>query len=396
MPKTLFRNARLADGASADIAVEDGRIVAIGTGAEPGTYETVDLLGALVVPSFVDGHIHLDTTLLGEPWRPHKPNTGTFDVLERVRFQRENLRDAAPVEVRAAAEIALCLANGTTRIRSHVDINPTVGLTHLEVLLAVREAHRDLVSIQIVAFPQDGILAAPGTADLLDQAVAAGADLVGGLDPASLDRDVEAHLEIVFGVAERHGVGVDIHLHDGHSLGLFELDRIAARTRALGMAGRVAVSHAYALGDVPLDAALRTADALAASGVAIMTNAPGANPFPPVKALRAAGVTVFSGNDNIRDSWWPYGDGDMLNRAMLIGYRSGFYTDEDLAVAFDLVTAAGARALQLDDHGLRVGARADFVVLPAENVPAAVAAPPRKRAVYSRGRLVARDGELVR
>ncbi len=158
---------------------------------------------------------------------------------------------------------------------------------------------------------------------------------------------------------------------------------------------RVAVSHAYTLGEVEPDAFARAADGLAAAGVAIMTNAPGSHAFPPVAALRAAGVTVFGGSDNIRDSWWPYGDGDMLNRANMIGYRSGFYEDRELEDAFDVVTHAGARALGLEGYGLVPGARADFVALKAAHVPEAVVAVPRERAVYRAGRLVARDGKLL-
>jgi cytosine deaminase len=126
-----------------------------------------------------------------------------------------------------------------------------------------------------------------------------------------------------------------------------------------------------------------------------MTNAPGAHSFPPVATLRSAGVTVFSGSDNIRDSWWPYGDGDMLGRATIIGYRSGFYTDEELEAAFDIVTSSGAKALRLEDYGLIEGARADFVVLEAAHVPEAVVSVPKRRAVYKAGKLVAQNGELV-
>jgi cytosine deaminase len=126
-----------------------------------------------------------------------------------------------------------------------------------------------------------------------------------------------------------------------------------------------------------------------------MTNAPGARPFPPILALRNAGVTVFSGNDNIRDSWWPYGDGDMLRRATTLGYRSGFNIDEELRVAFDVVTEAGAKALRLEGYGLRVGAKADFVTLHAEHVPEAVVAVPQGRCVYKDGRLVASNGKIV-
>ncbi len=152
------------------------------------------------------------------------------------------------------------------------------------------------------------------------------------------------------------------------------IEQIAARTRALGMEGRVAISHAYGLGDISADYFKKVADILARCGVAIMTNAPGARPFPPILTLRNAGVTVFSGNDNIRDSWWPYGDGDMLRRATTLGYRSGFNIDAELRAAFDVVTEAGAKALRLDHYGLRVGAKADFVTLNAAHVPEAVVA----------------------
>ncbi|TIT96272.1 MAG: metal-dependent hydrolase, partial [Mesorhizobium sp.] len=209
------------------------------------------------------------------------------------------------------------------------------------------------------------------------------------------DRDVNGHLDVVFGLAERRGVGVDIHLHDGGTLGLFEIEEICARTAAMSMQGKVAVSHAYALGDISADTLARAGEMLAASGVAIMTNAPGNHPFPPVAALRKAGVTVFAGSDNIRDSWWPYGDGDMLNRANMIGYRSAFYEDRELEAACDLVSHAGAKALGLEGYGIAVGAKADFVALKAEHVPEAVVAVPRERTVFRRGMLVARDSRMT-
>jgi cytosine deaminase len=297
----IFDGARLPDRSLASIAVREGRIAAIA--ADPvalgGAAAREDLGGALVIPGLVDGHIHLDKGFIGDRWKPHRPCTAGFDVRERVAFEKELLAAAAPMETRAAALIALAAAQGTTHMRSHVDIDAAIGLSHLETILAVREAHRELMSIELVAFPQSGILASPGTAALLDAAIAAGAGVVGGLDPAGFDGSIDGHLDVVFGLAERRGAKVDIHLHDPGMLGIFELEQIAARTRALGLAGRVAVSHAYALGDVPLDTLRRTAARLAEAGVAIMTNAPGARAFPPVLELRRAGVLVFSGNDNL-------------------------------------------------------------------------------------------------
>ncbi|PZM15921.1 amidohydrolase family protein [Rhizobium tubonense] len=394
----VFTNAKLPDGSVRDIGVTAGRIAVIAPADTIASKakDKVDLAGALVVPGFVEGHIHLDTSFYGDKWISHRPCTDGFDVRERVAFQHQNMAIAAPMDQRARNQLDLCIANGSTAMRSHVMVDGSVGLKSLETVMKVREEYRDLIDIQLVAFPQSGILKSRGTAELMDEAISIGADVVGGLDPASFDRDLKAHLDVVFGIAERRGVDVDIHLHDAGALGVFTIEDICARTRALGMEGRVAVSHAYGLGDIPPDAAKRAAEMLAAAGVSIMTNAPGAHNFPPVALLRSAGVTVFSGSDNIRDSWWPYGDGDMLSRAMLIGYRSGFYTDDELRIAFDVVTAAGAKALRLEGYGLQLGAKADFVTLAAEHVPEAVVAVPKSRSVYKSGVLVARDRSVVR
>ncbi|MFC6447902.1 amidohydrolase family protein [Shinella zoogloeoides] len=397
MTETLFTNAKLADGSLKDIGVAGGRIVSIApAGAASDTASMVDIAGALLVPAFVEGHIHLDTSFYGDKWIAHKPCTNGFDVHERVAFQAENMAGAAPMAERARNQLELCVSNGSLQMRSHVMVDGSVGLKSLETILAVREAYRDIIDIQLVAFPQSGILKSPGTPELLDEAIAMGADLVGGLDPASFDRDVQGHLDVVFGVAGKHGVGVDIHLHDFGTLGAFTVEEICARTVALGMQGKVAISHAYGLGNLDPDAARRIGAKIAAAGVSIMTNAPGDHAFPPVALLRGEGVNVFAGSDNIRDSWWPYGDGDMLGRAMMIGYRSGFYTDEELSAAFDVVTAAGAKALGLEGYGIAVGAKADFVTLAAAHVPEAVVALPKGRRVFRAGRLVAENEAMVR
>ncbi|MDQ0321076.1 cytosine deaminase [Pararhizobium capsulatum DSM 1112] len=394
---TVFTNAKLADGRLCDIGVSGGRIASIEpAGAKPATAPVVDIAEALLVASFVEGHIHLDTSFYGDKWIPHKPCTNGFDVHERVAFQAQNMAQAAPMIERARSQLELCVSNGTLQMRSHVMVDGSVGLTSLETILKVREEYKGLIDIQLVAFPQSGILKSPGTPELMDEAIALGADVVGGLDPGSFDRDVKGHLDVVFGIAEKRGVDIDIHLHDAGSLGAFTIEDICARTTALGMQGHVAVSHAYGLGDLAPEAAKKIAALIAESGVSIMTNAPGNHNFPPVALLRKAGVTVFSGSDNIRDSWWPYGDGDMLGRAMMIGYRSGFYTDEELSAAFDVVTAAGAKALRLEGYGIALGAKADFVTLAAEHVPEAIVAIPKGRKVFKEGRLVAQDGAVVR
>lgn len=392
----VLDNVRLPDGAVRSIGIGGGRIVAL---ASPGAASLEacarhDLGGALVLPGFVDGHNHLDTTFLGDIWRPHQPCSAGFDVGERLAIQKDWLARGAPLADRASALIERSVSRGTTHMRTHVEIDTDVGLAHLEGIVALRERYRDAISIQIVGLAR-GLLTRPGTRELLDEALSQGADVVGGLDPAGFEGDIEAHLEIVFALAERHGKGIDLHLHDGGQLGLLTLERMASRTRAAGLEGRVVASHAYALGEVPREAMLRTAEHLAAAGVAIMTNAPGHHPFPPVLALREAGVTVFAGNDDIRDAWWPYGDGDMLERAMMIGYRSGFNTDDELKFAFDMVTQVPASVLGLADYGLGIGCLADLVVVDADHAPMAVVARPVRREVYKAGRLIAQNGAFL-
>ncbi len=386
MTERLFRNVQLADGSVIDLAIRDGRFVLV-RDLSAGV-NTVDLEGLLALPGFVDGHIHLDKSFLGDRWHPWQP---VASLRERLAVEKRLLSGARPIAERADRLIAQAYAHGTVAMRSHVDVDATTDLANLHAVMEARDAWRDRVDIELVAFPQAGILTCPGTAEILDAALDDGADAIGGIDPTALDGDAKAHLDIVFGLAEKHGSKIDIHLHEHDEGGILQLERIAGYTKAAGLSGRVTVSHAYALGDVSVDRARRAAATLAAAGVAILTNAPGDHPFPPISILKAEGVRVFAGNDNIRDAWWPYGDADMLNRAMLIGYRSGFYSDEDLRFALEMATTGAAGVLGLDDYGITVGKQATFVLVEADNAAAAVAAPPAERLLVQRGEIVCPD-----
>ena len=383
----MIRNARLPDGSRHDIEIADGRIAALRspTDSEPGV---------LLLPPLVDGHIHLDKTLLGLPWVPNQAVGNT--VADRIAAERKVRSTRTVPETETGANLLKqVVATGTLHMRSHVDIDNQLGLRNLEAVLAIRERFGDLVSIQIVAFPQSGIVRSPGTAELLDEAIAQGADLVGGLDPVGIDGDLDGHLDPIFAIAGKRGVGIDIHLHDGGEGGIAQMLAIAERTRATGLTGKVAISHAFALGSVPTETAARTADTLAEAGIAIMSHGPGAATMPPLPLLRRHGVEVFGGSDNIRDAWSPFGNGDMLERAMLIGYRANFRHDHELALAYDMVTAAAARVLGLADYGIRVGGPADFVAVEAQSIAEAVATRPRRKWVMKAGRVVARDGVLT-
>jgi cytosine/adenosine deaminase-related metal-dependent hydrolase len=287
------------------------------------------------------------------------------------------------------------LANGTTRFRTHVDVDTEIGLAGIEGVMAARAALAPLVEMQIVAFPQSGMLVRPGTVELLDRALALGAEVVGGLDPSAIDRDPKGHLDTVFALSQTHGRPIDIHLHEPGELGAFAIELMLERVRALGMQGRLVVSHAFCLGDLPERQSEAMMDAMAQLGIAIATTATPARVVPSLVKARAAGIPVFAGNDGIRDTWGPYGVPDMLQRAMIVGMRNNLRRDDEVKLALEAVSTEGARGCGFADYGLAPGDRADLVLVPAETVAEAVVAQPPRTLVVAAGRVVARDGALV-
>jgi cytosine deaminase len=393
-PSLLLRNVRPLGDAAVDLLVQDGRIAALGPAlAAVADCEVEEGGGALLLPGLVEGHTHLDKTLWGLDWYRNEVGPRLVDRIDNERaFRRDSGHDAA-AQSRALAKAFLAL--GTTRLRTHVDIDTEAGLRHLEGVLRTRDAMQDVQQIQIVAFPQSGLLGRPGTAELLDQALARGADVLGGLDPCAIDGDPVHSLDLLFEIAQRHGRPLDIHLHEPGAMGAFSLELILDRTAALGLQGRVAISHGFCLGDLPERDCEALLARMAKLGVALITSAPAARAVPPLLACRRAGVTVLGGNDGIRDTWSPYGSPDMLERAMLIGLRYNLRRDDELAVALDCVTEAGARGCGFGAYGLAPGCRADLVLVEAQTVAQAVVARPPRRLVVSGGRVVAREGVLL-
>jgi cytosine deaminase len=376
-----------------DVLIRAGVIERIERRVDVPDADVLDVSGRLVLPGLVEAHCHLDKTLYGGPWVPHTAGDALSDRIATERRRRGEV--GVPDVDRIAALLERMVVSGTTHVRSHTDIDPALGLSGVDAVNAAVERLGGAITVRQVAFPQYGILVNPGTADLLDQALRAGVATVGGLDPAGFDRDPVRHLDVVFGLAEEHGASVDIHLHDGGTLGIWQLELIAERTAATGLGGRVAVSHAYGLGQADGATQQRIADLLAAAGVAVVTAAVYDFPVAPVKALRAAGVTVACGHDGIRDLWGPYGSGDMLERAMHLAYRNTFRRDEDIELALEAATYGGAALLGLAEYGLRPGAPADLVVVDARTPAEAVVTRPPRELVLKRGRVVARSGRFV-
>ncbi|QOF79350.1 amidohydrolase family protein [Variovorax sp. 38R] len=393
-PSLLLRNVRPLGASPVDVRVHDGHIAEIGAAlAAPAGATVEEGEGALLLPGLVEGHTHLDKTMWGMDWYRNEVGTNLTDKIENERAFRHASRHDAAAQSLVLAKAFLAL--GTTRLRTHVDVDTQAGLRHLEGTLRTRETLREVQQIQVVAFPQSGLLGRAGTAELLDQSLAMGADVLGGLDPCAIDGDPVKSLDVLFDIAHKHQRPLDIHLHEPGAMGAFSLDLILQRTEALGMQGQVAISHGFCLGDV----SERERDALLARmaklGVVLVTSAPGSRSVPPLMACRAAGVTVLGGNDGIRDTWSPYGNPDMLERAMLIGLRYNLRRDDELAVALDTVTHAGARGCGFAAYGLDVGCRADLVLVDAQTTAQAVVSRPVRRLVVSGGRVVARHGTLV-
>jgi len=336
----LLSNVRLPEGRHGEtvsVSIVGSRIEAIGPNVAPPPDAIVeDGGGALLLPGFVEGHTHLDKTHWGRDWYRNEVGPHLTDRIANERaFRKASGHDAG------AQSLALSrafLAAGTTRLRTHVDIDTDAGLRYLEGVLDTRDTLADVLDMQIVAFPQSGLLIRPGTDALLGNALAAGADVLGALDPALIDGDPVSSLDATFALAERYGKPIDIHLHEPGEVGAFTLKLLLDRVEAMGMQGRVVVSHAFCLGALPEPTALL--ERVARLRVALLTSAPPSCPVPPLKRCRELGITIFGGNDGIRDTWTPYGVPDMLERAMLIGMRYDLRRDDDLAVAFDCVSGA--------------------------------------------------------
>jgi cytosine/adenosine deaminase-related metal-dependent hydrolase len=391
----LIKNVRALGGDACDIQIQDGHIAAIGPNLSVLPDVTIiDGGGRLLFPGFIDAHTHMDKTLLGLGWYRNEVGPLLTDKIENERrLRRERAIDSHQQSARHAR---LAIATGTTHIRTFVDIDTEVELRGFEGVMRTQDDFRDALDIQVVAFPQSGMLIRPGTVELMETALANGATVVGGLDPSAIDRDPARHLDVIFGLAEKYDVDVDIHLHEPGELGAFSVELIAERTKALGYQGRVVISHAICLGGVDEAYLGRLIDLLLENDITIMSHGPsGLRPVPSVKRLYEAGVRMCTGNDGIRDAWGPLNMPDMLLRTFLIAYRNNLRRDDEIEMVLDIATYGGARVLGDTNYGLAPGCRADLVLVDGETHVEAVIDRPPRWLVLKGGRIVARAGECV-
>ncbi|UVI32929.1 amidohydrolase [Paenibacillus spongiae] len=346
-----------------------------------------DARNLLALPSFIEKHCHLDKTLLGDSWRAITPASSIF---ERFDIEKHVL-PTLPTTMKERAEtlLGILLQAGSTHIRTHVDIYPESGLRHLEAVQEALAAYEGKLSYEIVAFPQHGLLRT-NCSELVREALRRGAGLVGGVDPATVDGDMEASLQQMLELAVEAGADVDLHLHDGGQLGLATIKRLAALTEDAGWQGRVSVSHAFALGDMAGQEADEIAEMLAELGITVITSVPLSRTMPPVNFLHAKQVPVAVGCDNIFDSWSPFGNGDILERAGRLAERFGRSTEQALAETLGFITG-GITTMDQDGKRIwpKIGDEASMVFAEASCSAEAVARRAKRPAVMYKGNIVA-------
>ena len=303
-------NVRPWGGDAVDIVIEDGKIAAIrpaGQSAAGG----VDGDGLVALPAFINTHSHVDKSWWGKPWVSYsyseRPTVEGWIANERAQRDKYGIPNASS----SAAVLRQFIRNGTTATRTHIDVDLGVGLRGLECVQAACAEVGDAIHVETVAFPQDGVLRRPGVMKLLDEAAAAGVDKIGGLDPGTIDGDVEKVLDGLFDIAVNRNVGLDLHLHEFGSLGVYEFRQVMRRTIDAGLQGKVAISHGFVLGTLPAKVQEEIVEKLAEAGVSWTTVAMGGTAPLPWQQMQTHGVPLGLGTDGIRDLWSPFGDGEI-------------------------------------------------------------------------------------
>jgi cytosine deaminase len=394
----IIRRAQLrgwAAGELAEIAVRDGRIRAIGVRVD-GTAETeLDADGGLVTESFANPHLHLckvytlemmDETALKDY---HGADMGkamsAIELAARVKEQYaegwilENVRRA----MRDAARY------GCTHIRAFADVDGKARLEGVKALLRAREEYKGVIDLQVVAFAQDGILREPGAAELMEQAMALGADVAGGIPWIEYtEADIQAHVRFIFDLAVKHNKDVSMLVDDAGDPGLRSLESMALEAIRRGWQGRVLAHHARAMALYPTPYFQKVAALLKKAQMGLVSD-PHTGPLHArVRELLAEGCLVCLGQDDISDAYYPFGRNNMMEVAFLAAHLLWFTGKAEIETLYDMVTTRATQAMGLKDFGLRVGAPAYLVVLEQKNVIEALRYHDAPRHVVSHGRLL--------
>jgi cytosine deaminase len=389
-----------------DIALAGDRIaeVAASGPAPPPAAHVIDLGGRVVTPGLVEAHMHLDKALLTD-----RVSASAGTVEEAIRLTGEAKRGFTVDDIRARARrvLDMAIAAGTTAMRSHVEVDPILGLTALEALLPLKAEYAAAIDLQLCAFAQEGILKSPGTEALLRRALQSGADLVGGC-PYN-DTDAQKHIEIVFRLAESFGVDADFHIDFADEPEHLHVRDVVAETLRAGWQGRVAVGHLSELAAAPGYEQDDIAAAIAEAGVGVIslpltdlylmgrrdeTNV--RRGLTPIRKLRAAGVPVALASNNIRNPFTPIGTADLAHVGFVAAVAAHLGTPEDLRAIVRMLTTEAARVIGLTEYGLAPGCRADLVVWKCTRVEDVVATLADRACVFKGGRVTVEHTRAVK
>jgi cytosine deaminase len=376
----VLRNAALAGGGGrVDIGIAAGRIAALAARLESDA-PAIDLEGRLVVPGFVETHLHLDKACILDRCRPQR---GTLDeAIEHVSRAKRGFTHA-DVLARASRALDKCIVQGTTHVRTHVEVDPVIGLTGFEAIRALATAYAWAVDVEICVFPQEGLTNNPGTEELMRAALGAGAKVVGAAPYT--DRDPRAQIDRVFRMAADFDCDIDMHLDLGDTPERMDAEYVCEMTSRYRYGGRVAIGHVTKMSLLPPEAFEALARRLADAGVAV-TVLPSTDLFLmgrgqrhaavrgvlPAHELAHRGVNCSLATNNVLNPFTPYGDCSLVRMANLYANVCHVAAQDDLRACLDMVTLRSARLMRLDDYGLQEGRAADLVVLDCATAEQAV------------------------
>jgi len=393
-PDLIIRNARLRRDREqlVDIAISDGRISQIETGLKVTAAQEIDAGRNLVTPSFVNPHMHLckvwtlpmmsEEALLAYQQAGMSGAAAAIELASKVKESYH----ASWIENNARRAVALAAVYGTTHMRAFADVDSKAKLEAVKALLAIREEFRGIVALQVVAFAQDGIIKDPGTARLMHEAMQLGADVVGGIPwIEKTTADMKAHVEFCFELAAAFGKDVSMLLDDAGDPDLRTLEMMAAEAIKRGWQGRALAHHCRAMAAYPEPYLRGLLQILRDARVAVVSN-PHTGPLhAKIPELRAAGITVCLGQDDISDAYYPFGRNNMLEVAFLASHLLWMMSRNDMETLYDMITVNPAKALHIADFAIAVGAPANIVVLDQPDVGEALRFHGQPRAVISHG-----------
>ncbi|MFD2115164.1 amidohydrolase [Paenibacillus yanchengensis] len=346
-----------------------------------------DMKGKLALPAFKEMHNHLDKTYLSIGWKACRPVKNLSERLDVEATELENL--AETVTQRASAMIELHLQYGVNHIRTHVNVDPFIKLKNLEGVKKALAIYEPYITYEIVAFPQHGLLAHPEMPDLLRQALRSGATILGALDPAGIDRDIEHSLQMTMDIAQEFQVDVDMHLHDRGQVGYYTMDKWLDMVKEQNFKGRTAFSHAFGLSKLSPAVQQQFAKKMSEYDVEIMSTIPISlnHQLIPIDILRAEGVKVALGCDGFYDCWSPYFSGDILEKLYNFCEYTGKSNERALRQSLGLVTQG---ITPLNTNGEQVwpvvGGEASFVFVEASSSAEAIARLPKNRQLMHKGK----------